>query len=137
MQGIREFWRRCTATRYTRMLEEDIKRLRAENRALLNSVLGIAGIPPIVVPAVEDEHRDGGRENGSKGSSGLDKLGVARLASVVRHDGEARRMGARSAGALRRRSWHQSNRALELDAARKKEHEPGDGPELGVAVKTQ
>ena len=30
-------------------LHAEIDRLRAENRALLNSVLGIAGIPPVIV----------------------------------------------------------------------------------------
>ena len=59
------FWRRLTATRYTRALEAalarersdvarqcaEMVRLRAENRALLNSILGIAGLPP--VPACE------------------------------------------------------------------------------------
>jgi hypothetical protein len=30
---------------------DEISRLRAENRALLNSILGIAGIPPIPAPA--------------------------------------------------------------------------------------
>ena len=30
-----------------RALEEEIERLRAENRALVNSLLGTAGIPPL------------------------------------------------------------------------------------------
>ena len=34
-------------TRYTRSLEDEVARLRAENRALVNSILGVAGIPPI------------------------------------------------------------------------------------------
>ena len=45
--------------RYVRMLEEqvareraEIERLRAENRALLNSLLGTAGVPPIEAPPV-------------------------------------------------------------------------------------
>jgi hypothetical protein len=43
--------------RYVRALEEqvareraEIERLRAENRALLNSLLGTAGVPPIEAP---------------------------------------------------------------------------------------
>src|SRR5579859_6127943 len=32
--------------RYVRLLEEDVSRLRAENRALMNSLLGTAGFPP-------------------------------------------------------------------------------------------
>ena len=34
-------------SRYVRMLEEEVGRLRAENRALVNSLLGTAGFPPI------------------------------------------------------------------------------------------
>jgi hypothetical protein len=33
--------------RYVRALEDDVARLRAENRALLNSLLGTAGFPPL------------------------------------------------------------------------------------------
>jgi len=45
--------------RYVRALEEqlvreraDIDRLREENRAMLNSLLGLAGVPPVEVPRV-------------------------------------------------------------------------------------
>ena len=38
------------------MLEEDVARLRAENRALVNSLLGTAGFPPL---SLEDEVRRG------------------------------------------------------------------------------
>jgi len=44
-------------SRYVLMLEEDVARLRAENRALVNSLLGTAGFPPI---SLEDEARRGG-----------------------------------------------------------------------------
>jgi hypothetical protein len=44
-------------SRYVRMIEDElavargeIERLREENRALLNSLLGTAGVPPIEVP---------------------------------------------------------------------------------------
>jgi hypothetical protein len=42
--------------RYVRMLEEDVARLRSENRALVNSLLGTAGFPPV---SIEDELRRG------------------------------------------------------------------------------
>ena len=42
--------------RYVRMLEEEVARLRAENRALVNSLLGTAGFPPI---ALDEEVRRG------------------------------------------------------------------------------
>ncbi len=75
---LHEIWHRLTTTRYARALEAalaleravvarldaviarqgveidqqgtEIARLRAENRALLNSILGIAGIPPVLAP---------------------------------------------------------------------------------------
>ena len=43
--------------RYVLLLEEDVARLRAENRALVNSLLGTAGFPPI---SPEDDARRGG-----------------------------------------------------------------------------
>ena len=46
-ETLRAWWRWLTTTRYTRALEEEVERLRAENRALTNSLLGTAGIPPI------------------------------------------------------------------------------------------
>ena len=42
--------------RYVLLLEEDVARLRAENRALVNSLLGTAGFPPI---SPEDDARRG------------------------------------------------------------------------------
>ncbi|MBZ5528933.1 MAG: hypothetical protein LAN71_13655 [Acidobacteriia bacterium] len=39
-------------SRYVRALEEDVARLRAENRALVNSLLGTAGFPPVEFPEV-------------------------------------------------------------------------------------
>jgi hypothetical protein len=42
--------------RYVLLLEEEVARLRAENRALVNSLLGTAGFPPILP---EDEARRG------------------------------------------------------------------------------
>lgn len=44
-------------TRYVRMLEEEVARLRMENRALMNSLLGTAGFPPVdfVAPVKTEE----------------------------------------------------------------------------------
>ncbi len=42
-----EFVKRFFKTRYVGLLEEEVDRLRAENRALLNSLLGTAGFPPV------------------------------------------------------------------------------------------
>ncbi len=37
-------------SRYVRLLEEENAQLKAENRALINSLLGTAGIPPLELP---------------------------------------------------------------------------------------
>jgi hypothetical protein len=44
-------------SRYVLLLEDEVARLRAENRGLVNSLLGTAGFPPM---ALEDEVRRGG-----------------------------------------------------------------------------
>ena len=43
--------RELVRSRYAATLEDDVQRLRAENRALLNSLLGTAGFPPVDFPA--------------------------------------------------------------------------------------
>jgi hypothetical protein len=43
MYWLLQIWK----SRYVRVLEEENARLRAENRAFLNSLLGRAGFPPI------------------------------------------------------------------------------------------
>lgn len=40
-------WRAFFKSAYVRMLEEENTRLKAENRAFLNSLLGRAGFPPV------------------------------------------------------------------------------------------
>ena len=52
---FREWVQRFVSSKYTQALEAEVARLRAENRALLNSILGIAGVPPIVVARVDHE----------------------------------------------------------------------------------
>lgn len=42
-----ETLKRAFQTRYVGMLEGEVTRLRAENRALMNSLLGTAGFPPV------------------------------------------------------------------------------------------
>jgi len=45
-----EQFRNLLRSRYVRTLEEEVSRLRAENRALMNSLLGTAGFPPVEFP---------------------------------------------------------------------------------------
>ncbi|MGH9736013.1 MAG: hypothetical protein ACRD8A_15655 [Candidatus Acidiferrales bacterium] len=136
MARVREALKKLTAGRYTRSLEAEIARLRAENRALLNSILGIAGVPPISVSRDEaaSEHRDG-RTAAVEAGSGLDAAGVARLRGTGARNG-GRRVALPSTAPIRRRSWHQINQALEIDSARTKERQAADGPEIGVATKS-
>ncbi|HEX5424368.1 MAG TPA: hypothetical protein VFW94_12530 [Candidatus Acidoferrales bacterium] len=136
MGRVRETLRQLMGTQYTRSLEAEIARLRAENRALLNSILGVAGVPPITVSTDEaaSEHRDVRRSAVGAGS-GLDAAGVARLRGMGARNG-TRRVAPSVTAPVRRRSWHQINQALEIDSARTKERQTADGPELGVAIKS-
>jgi hypothetical protein len=45
-----ETLKKLLSSRYVRLLEEEVSRLRAENRALMNSLLGTAGFPPVEFP---------------------------------------------------------------------------------------
>lgn len=45
-----EQFRNLLRSKYVRTLEEEVARLRAENRALINSLLGTAGFPPVEFP---------------------------------------------------------------------------------------
>jgi hypothetical protein len=105
--NIREMWQRITTSRYTRSLEAEIARLRAENRALLNSILGVAGVPPVAAEAAPDETRF------------TSPLHSAKAPGTPRTRTNAAQNAASAAIPTRRRSWQQINRMLELDSARK------------------
>ena len=111
---IREMWRRITATRYTRALEAEIGRLRAENRALLNSILGIAGIPPIPV-----DLPDAARALGAASSAPTNDMNDSAVPLRKRTDRIRTAEDAQIATPMRRRSWQQITRMLEFESARK------------------
>jgi hypothetical protein len=46
LKTLKQLWR----SDYVQLLEEEVTRLRAENRALTNSLLGTAGFPPVEYP---------------------------------------------------------------------------------------
>ena len=48
---MKDFLERLLRGKYVGLLEADVARLRAENRALTNSLLGTAGFPPVDFPA--------------------------------------------------------------------------------------
>lgn len=116
---IRELWRRVTTGRYVQALETEVSRLRAENRALLNSILGIAGVPPLTVAEVhsratlfETDEKVGANSSSEPGMRGIQVAAPAR-----------------------RRSWQQIMRAWELEAARKKERPEPENTQPVVARK--
>ena len=47
---MRHLFQRLLRGRYVGLLEAEVARLRAENRALTNSLLGTAGFPPLEYP---------------------------------------------------------------------------------------
>ena len=144
MNVFDRLWQGIVSRRWNRSLEdeiarqrEEIARLRTENRALLNSILGIAGMKPLAVPpqasftsftapptpAGHSESspfpRMAGRtipastspDSGGDVVSGLPQ-------AKTRNDS---RFAPSSQTALhatphRRRSWHQINRLLELQS---------------------
>jgi hypothetical protein len=120
--NIQTIWRRVTATRYTRALEGEVARLRAENRALLNSILGIAGVPPITV--LPDSVSIGAQS----ATAELRDAVIAgatqpRLPSAKMNSASGKTQGANMVTPMRKRSWHQIYRVLEIDSARKKPQE--------------
>ena len=133
---LREVWGRLIRANYTSALERDVARLRAENRALLNSILGIAGVPPIVVAADDpaasavvgfgaektssDSLPGHAVENGGRTAARVENASVASASAIGQREPIGRGMKS-VATPMRRRSWHQVYRMLEIDAARKKE----------------
>ena len=117
---IAHIWRRLTTTRRARTLETElarervanaeqgieITRLRAENRALLNSILGIAGVP--LVSASLDDLAATQSQNATPPS-------VARTANHCPRANATPHVAAPT----RRRSWPQIHRLLEFESAQK------------------
>jgi hypothetical protein len=110
-------WQRITTTRYTRALEAEVareraenERLRAENRALLNSILGIAGVPPLPVVSAPPS---------TSPLSSSPPIGTD-VASPPPPQASPKQ-GASVAIPMRRRSWQQINRMLEFESTKKKE----------------
>ena|SRR5579862_4058533 len=129
MRNLAEWWERVTARRYTRMLEAEVERLRAENRALVNSIIGIAGIPPLKIDAeIETEQKrrrslEMAKQGvfGAKPASEAERGGVQ--ADRARADRAARARGFMlPLNRLRRRSWQQIGRMLEMEEVRKLGH---------------
>ncbi|HLW83381.1 MAG TPA: hypothetical protein VKS20_15185 [Candidatus Acidoferrales bacterium] len=125
---------------YTRALEEEVERLRAQNRALVNSILGVAGIPPMrVAPhsaVVKARRGSPGRpkDRPCAGKSEAANRNTGPVSEFAAADGEPKasrqpdtnRPAGRElqpAAALRRRSWQQIGRALEIEDLRAAQRE--------------
>jgi hypothetical protein len=125
---LRQLWRRITTTRYTRALEGEVARLRAENRALLNSILGIAGVPPLPVvaapPLLDPRPQPAPASVGAQSAAADARHPASGVASHDLHVDASSRLPKQSGGAaipMRRRSWQQINRMLEFEATKKKD----------------
>ena len=55
---MKDFIQKLLNNRYVGLLEGEVERLRAENRALTNSLLGTAGFPPVEYPATSSQPRE-------------------------------------------------------------------------------
>jgi hypothetical protein len=55
---VKDFIHKLLNSRYVGLLEGEVERLRAENRALTNSLLGTAGFPPVDYPATPARPRE-------------------------------------------------------------------------------
>jgi hypothetical protein len=180
-ESISKIWRTMTTTRLTRAIEDEIlphlraqnaelirvrsenDRLRAENRALLDSILGIAGIPPVIVAepsnrgchpeptrdlsassacagrdakerflVAKDAPRNDrqefvvrGSQERTPGTAPLSEKGRARTKNGARapRGGNGGKRDANVIAPMRRRSWPQVNRALEVAALRKRRNQ--------------
>ena len=125
---FREWVQRFVSSKYTQALEADVARLRAENRALLNSILGVAGVPPIVV--AENNVLPGAglrmpvgpvRSNSTASAAKFATAQAAQPRRVVARAASTAGTNEKIVAPMRRRSWHQIFRTLEINSARKKE----------------
>lgn len=121
-----------TPTRYARSLDAEVGRLRAENRALLNSILGIAGIPPVVT---------GGSE-----PTGMAPEELPRIIEQIQAEALGERLSGESrigfglgrlqkATPTRGRSWRQISHMLELEALRKMRRRTDNGTDIAVPTR--
>jgi hypothetical protein len=103
-------------------MEAEVARLRGENRALLNSILGIAGVPPVMVTAAElpaDAASAAATSSVAAGTNVKAPVRAARSLTAGKSYGAG--TGQSTGPVMRRRSWQQIYRMLEMDSARKKE----------------
>lgn len=131
---VRWVWARMRVrTRYTQVLEAEVARLRAENRGLVNSILGVAGIAPMRMASRAEtiagaNHRQFAARDAVRTPDGADadcpKVGPTRLGEASRQPDRKRPAGrelqvaGEVAVPLRKRSWQQIERLREIEDAR-------------------
>lgn len=137
----RDLIMRIFTSRYTQSLEDEVIRLREENRALINSVLSVAGLPPLRLEAEigRERHRTeiaakkrapaADAERGARGTFGT-IIPPARSTKPVRPSVNLEETDPTPSPQLteqgimlpanphRRRSWQQINRILEIEETR-------------------
>ena len=126
-EGAGRVAKRVMPTRHAGALEKEMIRLKAENRALLNSILGIAGVPPVVT----DENGEISAEFDAAPEMPED----ARSESKGGVWAGAPKTGFRSeklqkAAPMRGRSWRQIAQMLEFEALQKMRRETDNGIEI-------
>ncbi len=149
---IHKFWRRLTTTRRARTLEAElaleravivrldaaiaqqgveisqqgieIARLRAENRGLLNSILGIAGVPPVSA-SLDDL------------AATQNQIATTATAPAESHSRSRANSTPHVAAPTRRRSWPQIHRLLEFESAQKEKPAADPLPPARVASSFQ
>jgi len=98
LETCTSFWRWLTTGRYTRTLEAEVERLRTENRALLNSLLGTAGFPPIEVPDAKQATVPRVRRRSWQQIAALRELAAARTENTAPEAAQARPNGSPARG---------------------------------------
>jgi hypothetical protein len=139
--NLAEIWRRLTTTPYARALEAELAReraanaeqgtevarqeaeiirLRAENRALLNSILGIAGVPPVSA-SLDDLAAVQSSVFSGTGTPACAPLLSRNPSDLGSHTTSRPRANSTPhvAAPTRRRSWPQIHRLLEFESAQK------------------
>jgi hypothetical protein len=150
MKSFSDLWRRIAVSRRALEFElslahGEISRLRAENRALLNSILGIAGIPPLppaaapgptsfLTPTAPAGHSESSPPSRAADrplstppaafSSPADVPSAPPPRQAETRNGSSHVSPASTPRQInapphRRRSWHQINRMLELQSTKK------------------
>jgi hypothetical protein len=109
---LAHIWHWIITSRYTRALEDEVMRLRAENRALMNSILGVAGVPPLKLDVGPSACTNGAALRNGWPSAAAESQSDAGSSQTPN---SSARIGSPLAP-IRRRSWQQIGRLLEHQA---------------------